>query len=217
MEIDQSPTHLLKLQARKNFGSQMQSRPIPEKQDNPSFQKTRMNMENRWLTSAWQAGAWRRWLTDRGSLTRRLQQVGPDFRVLRLKQSLDRPNLDECGTLGLLPGRLAMIREVLLLNADSPLVFAHSVIPLTGLSGPWAGLTGLGNRPLGAALFSNPRVQRQALEYQHLDRHHSLYRNAVRHLTAPPRTLWARRSLFALRNHPILVTEVFLPATLHLS
>ena len=173
-------------------------------------------MATRWLTSAWQAGAWRHWLTDRGSLTRRLQQACPGFRVSRLKQSLDQPNLDECALLGLFPGRMAMVREVLLLNAEIPLVYAHSVIPLAGLAGPWAGLAGLGNRPLGAALFTNPRIQRQALEYQHLDRRHSLYRAAARHLSQPPRTLWARRSLFALQKYPILVTEVFLPATLHL-
>lgn len=175
-----------------------------------------MNMATRWLTSAWQAGAWRHWLTDRGSLTRRLQQACPDFRVTRLKQSPGQPNLDECGPLDLVPSRQAMIREVLLLDAETPLVFAHSVIPLAGLAGPWAGLAGLGNRPLGAALFTNPRIQRQALEYQHLDRRHSLYRDAARHISQPPRTLWARRSLFALENHPILVTEVFLPATLQL-
>lgn len=136
--------------------------------------------------------------------------------MARLKQSPGRPNLDECGPLDLFPSRQAMIREVLLLDAETPLVFAHSVIPLAGLAGPWAGLAGLGNRPLGATLFTNPRIQRQALEYQHLDRRHSLYRDAVCHLTLPPRTLWARRSLFALENHPILVTEVFLPATLKL-
>lgn len=169
-----------------------------------------------WLTSAWQAGAWRHWLTDRGSLTRRLQQACPAFRVSRLKQSLGRPNLDECKPLALVPGRLAMLREVLLLDCDTPLVYAHSVIPLSGLAGPWAGLAGLGNRPLGAALFTNPRIQRQALEFQHLDRRHTLYRSAALHLANPPRTLWARRSLFALQNQPILVTEVFLPATLHL-
>lgn len=173
-------------------------------------------MASEWLSSAWQAGAWRHWLTHRGSLTRRLQGVCPAFRVMRLTQTSMRPNLDECVTLGLVPGRLAMIREVLLLDAATPLVYAHSVIPFTGLVGPWAGLAGLGNRPLGAALFTNPRIQRQALEYRHLNHRHTLYRAAVRHLTAPPRTLWARRSLFTLQNHPILVTEVFLPATLKL-
>jgi chorismate--pyruvate lyase len=173
-------------------------------------------MATQWLTSAWQAGAWRHWLTHRGSLTKRLQQSCPAFRVARLKQSLGQPNQDECATLGLIHGRLAMLRDVLLLNRDTPLVFAHSVIPLAGLAGPWTQLAGLGNRPLGAALFSNPRIQRQALAYRHLDHRHALYRAAAVHLDLPPRSLWARRSLFALQNQPILVTEVFLPATLQL-
>lgn len=173
-------------------------------------------MATEWQVSAWSAGAWRHWLTDRGSLTRRLQRLCPRFRVERLRQAMAVPNTDEHAALGLLPGRLAVIREVLLKNADTPLVFAHSVIPLSGLSGPWAALAGLGNRPLGAALFSNPRVGRQGLEYKRVDRRHSLYRNAARHLAMPPRTLWARRSVFSLDGQPILVTEVFLPATLQL-
>ncbi len=174
-------------------------------------------MANQWLTSAWQAAAWRHWLTDRGSLTLRLQRACPAFRVIKLKQTLGQPNRDECDTLNLRPDRLAMIREVLLLNAATPLIFAHSVIPLRGLVGPWASLAGLGNRPLGTALFTNPRIQRLALEYRHLDRRHLLYRNAVQHLEHSPRRLWARRSLFALQNQPILVSEVFLPATLKLT
>jgi chorismate--pyruvate lyase len=47
-----------------------------------------------------------------------------------------------------------------------------------------------------------------------VDRRHPLYRHAAVHVDAPPRALWARRSLFSLENHPILVTEVFLPALL---
>lgn len=171
-------------------------------------------MATAWQKSAWPAGVWRHWLTDRGSLTRRLQSLYPRFGVARLEQRMTAPHLDEVAPLGLYPGHLALVREVLLKNDGTPLVFAHSVIPPTGLKGPWAGLAGLGNRPLGAALFSNPRVARHALEYKRVDRRHPLYRHAVPHVDAPPRALWARRSLFSLENHPILVTEVFLPALL---
>lgn len=173
-------------------------------------------MTTEWLTSAWLAGPWRHWLTDRGSLTRRLQALCPGFRVRRLSQCVARPNRDEYATLDLVPGRNAMVREVLLMDVELPLVFAHSVIPLDGLAGPWAPLAGLGNRPLGAALFSNPRIGRDALEFKRLDRRHALYRHAARHVGAVPRALWARRSRFSLDDHPILVTEVFLPATLRL-
>ncbi len=171
-------------------------------------------MTTDWLDSAWLAGPWRHWLTDHGSLTRRLRRLAPAFRVRRLVQGTAMPHRDEFAALGLAPGRNAVIREVLLLNADTPLVFAHSVIPFSGLLGPWAALTGLGNRPLGEALFSNPRVGRHPLEYKRLDRRHPLYRGAVRHLAEAPRALWARRSRFTLEEHPILVTEVFLPETL---
>jgi chorismate lyase len=173
-------------------------------------------MTTEWLKSAWSAGPWRHWLTDRGSLTRRLQMYCPRFGVERLKQSMARPNQDEYIPLGLFPGRNALIREVLLKEADLPLVFAHSVIPLAGLSGPWVALSGLGNRPLGAALFSNPRIDRLALAFKRVDRRHPLYQDAARHVAEPPPALWARRSLFSLENQPILVTEVFLPATLRL-
>jgi chorismate--pyruvate lyase len=173
-------------------------------------------MTTEWLASAWPAGAWRPWLTDRGSLTQRLQALSPRFRVARLRQGLARPHRDECGSLHLAPGRVAMVREVLLLDGDIPLVFAHSVIPQSGLSGPWSHLAGLGNRPLGAALFGDPRVDRHALEYRRVDRRHPLFLLAARHTPGVPPRLWARRSLFSRVGHPILVTEVFLPATLAL-
>ena len=178
-------------------------------------------MDQQWQTSAWAAGIhacnpWRTWLTDHGSLTRRLQAACPAFRVQRLLQAHAVPHRDEVAPLDLRPGRHALVREVLLLCGDTPLVFAHTVIPLAGLKGPWAGLVNLGNRPLGAALFADPRIARHPLESRRLDRRHPLYRAAVRHVTTPPRSLWARRSRFTLQGHSILVTEVFLPETLNL-
>ena len=173
-------------------------------------------MDSMWRQSALAAGKWRGWLTDHGSLTRRLQGRCPAFHVRRLAQRHQRPFRDEYATLGMRYGRQALVREVLLMDGDTPLVFAHSVIPLHGLEGPWAGLAGLGNRPLGAALFADPRIERLPLEYRCLDVHHPLYRAASRHLDHSPRTLWARRSRFMLAGHALMVTEVFLPAILRL-
>lgn len=173
-------------------------------------------MTTEWLASAWQAGAWRGWLSDRGSLTQRLRERCPDLHVMRLRQSHGLPDEDERRPLGLPRRRLALLREVLLMCGETPLVFAHSVIPLAGLRGPWVGLSGLGHSPLGAALFANPRILRHPLEYRRVDARHPLYRGAAHHVTAPPASLWARRSLFALDRRPILVTEVFLPEILEL-
>lgn len=173
-------------------------------------------MATHWLASAWQADDWRAWLSDRGSLTQRLRERCPAFRVTRLRQARGLPDDDERWPLRLPRRRLALLREVLLSCGETPLVFAHSVIPLAGLRGPWVGLAGLGHSPLGAALFANPLIRRQPLQYRRLDVRHPLYRAATRHLAAAPATLWARRSLFALENRPILVTEVFLPEILNL-
>lgn len=169
---------------------------------------------NSWQAALVGANPYRHWLADHGSLTRRLQQRCPSFAVQRLWQGIARPQRDEYIELGLAPGRLAVVREVLLKCADRPAVFAHSVVKLEGLRGPWVGLGKLGNQSLGAALFANPKVQRQPLAFQRLDARHPLYRAAAAHIDAAPRTLWARRSHFELAGSPILVTEVFLPEVL---
>lgn len=174
------------------------------------------DMTTQWLASAWQAGAWRGWLSDRGSLTQRLRERCPGLRVIRLRQAHGLPDEDERRPLRLPRGHLALLREVLLTCGDTPLVFAHSVIPLAGLRGPWVGLSRLGHSPLGAALFANPRIRRHPLQFRRVDARHPLYQGAARHLAEPSTTLWARRSLFVLDRRPILVTEVFLPPILDL-
>lgn len=167
-----------------------------------------------WHRAALGMGPWRTWLTDRGSLTRRLREDYPDFNVQRLRQDVARPFFDETAPLGLEGRQPALIREVLLRSAGRALVFAHTVIPLAGLRGPWQGLAGLGNRSLGSALFADPRVLRFPLAYRRVGRRHPLYLAAAPHLDRPAASLWARRSQFALAGHRLLVTEVFFPALL---
>jgi chorismate--pyruvate lyase len=170
----------------------------------------------RWLSALTCANPYAHWLALPGSLTHALMSRCPAFRVLRLRQATARPALDEFGVLGLRPGCLAMVREVQLSCGETPLVFAHTVIPLTGLRGTWRDLASLGNRPLGATLFTDPRVARGPLTYRHLDRRHPLYHAACLRLADPPPRLWARRSLFRRARRPILVTEIFLPEILKL-
>lgn len=172
---------------------------------------------HRWRQATLGMGPWRHWLTDHGSLTRRLQAHCRAFRVQRLRQSVGQPYLDEIAPLGQARQQQALIREVLLLCGDTPLVFAHTVVPLGGLRGPWQNLGGLGNHSLGATLFANPRIERFPLEYSRLNRRHALFRKAAAYLQTPAQTLWARRSLFAIEHDPIQVTEVFLPSVLQLA
>lgn len=153
----------------------------------------------------------RRWLTDRGSLTARLERQAGSISVRVLFQGLRRPNPDEAFLFASRTARV-MVREVLLLRGATPLVFAHTVFDAGALRGAWRGVGVLGNRPLGAALFADPRIARFPLRQKKLGRGHPLYRRAAARLRRPPAALWARRSIFAAGKSPILVSEVFLPA-----
>lgn len=159
------------------------------------------------------AGALRRWLTDRGSLTARLQQHAGPIKVRVLFQGLRRANADEAFLFASRSARV-LVREVLLLKGGTPLVFAHTVLAADGLRGAWRRVAGLGARPLGAALFADPRIARFPLRQKKLPRGHPLYRRAAAQVKRAPPALWARRSIFAAGNSPILVSEVFLPAIL---
>ncbi|HQR51418.1 MAG TPA: chorismate lyase [Methylophilaceae bacterium] len=169
-----------------------------------------------WLPKPAGSGAYRHWLVDAGSLTRRLQAHCKAFSVQKVRQQRGRALRDEAQLLGMRAHENALLREVFLCCGDRPLVFAHSVLPRSSLRGAWHGLGRLGPRPLGAALFANPVVVRTPLSYRKLAPSHALYRRAAELLNNKPPCLWARRSVFTLRARSIMVTEVFLPGVLEL-
>jgi chorismate--pyruvate lyase len=156
-------------------------------------------------------------LRDRGSLTQRIQQRCEHFTVRPVRSGLARIALDEAVLLGVVQPHLAWSREVFLYADGRPVVFAHSACARQHLRGAWAAVSGLGNRPLGTLLFTHPLVERRPLHYKALRGAHPLYRRAAAVLGHPPDRLWARRSLFYLRDAPLLVTEIFLPEILCLA
>lgn len=150
------------------------------------------------------------WLTSRGSLTARIKAHVNNFNLVRLKQLAQLPNMDERRELGLRRGELAIVREVLLRDADHVLVFAHSVVTRSDLRGAWRGLSRLGARPLAEMLFNDPTVVRLPMEYRQIDSRHPLFRRAQLVAPVAVASVWARRSVFIKRGRPLLVTEVFL-------
>ena len=158
----------------------------------------------------------RPWLRDPGSLTRRIQQRCQRFGVELLPTSTMHLPRDERALLSTCERAPMWRREVLLFADGQPVVFAHSATARCHLRGAWRQLADLGERPLGALLFAHPEVVRLPLHCRALSSHHALYRRAAALLSERPRQLWARRSLFLLHGAPLLVTEVFLPATLDL-
>jgi chorismate lyase len=159
---------------------------------------------------------WRPWLAWRGSLTWRIRAREADFRVRLVRQGPRVPNDDECRQLGQPAHRLALVREVLLLSKGEPVVLAHSIAAWRDLSGVWRGLRGLGARPLAEALFTDPLVRRESLEFVRLDPRHPLWKQARALTGLELPVLRARRSRFVKRGRPLLVTEVFLPSLIRL-
>ncbi|NMG03108.1 chorismate--pyruvate lyase family protein [Azoarcus taiwanensis] len=161
----------------------------------------------------------RPWLTDTRSLTARIVARSGRFHVAVLEQRRARPMSDERALFSLRTGEYLRVREVILYADDQPVVYARSVVSERDLRLVWRVFRGIGSRPLGAALFADPRIRRQPLFSAALKRGDARYHRALIHAKtlARPARLWARRSLFRLRGRDLLVTEVFLPAVLALS
>jgi len=153
------------------------------------------------------------WLLDPGSLTARLLQRCPgSFHVQVLSEVWCSPQHNEIRRLGMHERQMSFIREVYLCCGDQPLVFARTVIPRKTLSGKQKHLAGLGSKPLGAVLFTDPHMHRDEIEVAHLESREQLFHKAVAALADKPATIWGRRSVFYLDNKPLLVNEIFLPA-----
>ncbi|GGB98571.1 chorismate--pyruvate lyase family protein [Pseudoduganella buxea] len=159
----------------------------------------------------------RRWLTAGGSLTAQLKNHSDSFRVQVLHQHVATCLADEARAIGLhRPGR-AWEREVLLRCDNRPVVFAHTVVPMSADASDWPLFSALGERSLGTTLFGDPRVTRGTLEYARLRAGHPLAQRAraalatAGHALPDEQLLYARRCLYRRRQGSLLVTEVFMP------
>ncbi|MBA5607638.1 chorismate lyase [Duganella sp. FT3S] len=161
--------------------------------------------------------ALRHWLTGGGSLTAKLKDHSQAFRVQCLHQRPGRCLTDETAAIGLhRPGRV-WEREVLLRCDNRPVVFGHTVVPMSATATDWPLFSALGERSLGSTLFGDPLVRRGALQYARLRAGHPLMQRASAALELDrPQILYARRCLYRRRQGMLLVTEVFLPAVLEL-
>ncbi|MCB1930000.1 MAG: chorismate lyase [Rhodocyclaceae bacterium] len=160
--------------------------------------------------------ALRPWLRDQGSLTARIRARCRDLQVRVLAQRLCVPHRDEARLLGLRRGELAWLREVVLIADGRPVVYARSVLPRHNLRGGWRLFADIGNRPLGAALFADPRIRRAPLRVRRIDRRDPRLARAGLAGVDTGAVLWARRSVFRRRGRALLVCEVFLPAIMDL-
>ena len=152
------------------------------------------------------------WLTTEGSLTAKLVAHSRAFRVQRLHQKSALCLADEAHLVGLPRRAHVWEREVLLRCDGEPVVFAHTVVPLSATATDWPLFSALGERSLGTTLFYDPLVERGQLEFARIRPGHPLMERACAALGCDRHTvLYARRCLYRRKRGTLLVTEVFLP------
>ena len=166
------------------------------------------------------------WLAEPGLLTARVREFCGDDMRFRMLGPLRRAALPEA-----LRARLTvtdsecLVREIEFRCDDTRIIFAQTIFPATTVAAfPW--LRQLGEAPLGEALRrAGQPLTRDPLEYSQLPAGHALAEAASgtadgdgspddRSLVVASEPLWARRAVYRLAGHPILVQEVFLPALL---
>ncbi|MEE9552615.1 MAG: chorismate lyase [Gammaproteobacteria bacterium] len=151
-------------------------------------------------------------LQQTGSLTQHLEKFCKDDLQLYLKnQSWQRPLNDEARVLKLRMGEHAMVREIYFKCNNAPWVYARSIIPAKTLRGAQRRLAHWGNRSLGSYLFSGRSIYRGKMEVSTISRQNRLFTLAMNNTSDENETLWGRRSIFYIKDKPLLVVEIFLP------
>lgn len=150
------------------------------------------------------------WLFDDSSLTARLiSACAGKFTVRVVSQRWQKLSAQEAATMGLNNVHSALVRQVVLCCDERPVVFARTIIPSTTIKGSLRRYANMGNRPLGAMLFSDRTMRRESVQVTRLDKTHMAYR-----YTDSNSWLWGRQSVFRVAGKPLLVGEYFLPELL---
>jgi len=137
---------------------------------------------------------WQPWVSDTGSFTQLLAcRIGQPISVSVIHDGRQTVAEDEQALFAQTVVR-CRIREVFLCANDTPVVMARSVLPTYSATRMNRDLLRIGSKPLGEVLFAKkkaPIIRRQITEIPNLG--------------------WGRRTLYQLRGHPILITEILLP------
>ncbi|ELP5696134.1 MULTISPECIES: chorismate lyase [Enterobacter] len=139
------------------------------------------------------------WLLLEDSMTKRFEQQGKTVTVILVQEgfvSCAEIASEIASELPLLPQEERYwLREILLCADGEPWLAGRTVVPESTLSGPELALQRLGNTPLGRYLFTSSELTRDFIE---------IGRDAE---------LWGRRSRLRLSGKPLILTELFLPAS----
>lgn len=135
------------------------------------------------------------WLLLEDSMTKRFEQQGKQVSVILLREAFITDELTDDERRLLPEDDRYWLREILLCADGEPWLAARTVVPASTLSGPELALQRLGTTPLGRYLFTSSTLTRDFIEVGRYD------------------SLWGRRSRLRLGGKPLLLTELFLPAS----
>lgn len=135
------------------------------------------------------------WLLLEDSMTKHFEQQGKKVSVTVIREGFVGQQ-DVALELSQLPQEPRYwLREILLCADGEPWLAGRTVVPESTLSGPELALQKLGKTPLGRYLFTSSTLSRDFIE---------IGRDAE---------LWGRRSRLRLSGKPLMLTELFLPAS----
>ena len=153
------------------------------------------------------------WLTETGSLTKRLRGKYPDsFNVEVLLQNKGLLFYNESNVLSLERGRYQLIREVKLNHYDQCQILARTVLPERTIKIARNKLAHLGNKPLGEVIFAYPDLELQLRQYCQIEP--QTWAPEIRIGLGITENIWGRRTMYVIHGQPLLVAEFFLPGLL---
>lgn len=151
------------------------------------------------------------WLLDKGSMTQHLRGCCADLKIQVLSHSSGSPLLHENRILGVSPRRYALIREINMLCDGVICIFGRTIIPPRTLIGKGCVLKHLGEKPLGAILFSDPALKRGEFEIAFAKPDPCYFKSLKNPKNSLGNFFWARRSIFYFYGKPLLLMEIFAP------
>lgn len=135
------------------------------------------------------------WLLLEDSMTKRFEQYCSRVTVRIVREGFVETR-DDLPEADLLPdAQRYWLREIMLCGDDVPWLLGRTVVPESTLEGPELALQKLGTTPLGRYLFNTSSLTRDFIEIGRSEE------------------LWGRRSRLRLAGKPLMLTELFLPAS----
>jgi chorismate--pyruvate lyase len=154
------------------------------------------------------------WIYESGSLTQRLRDFyGDAIGVKILLQQWNTPFLTERKLLALPENKYSLIREVLLHADGKPLILARTIIPKITIKVAKSNLAHLGSRPLGEVIFSYPKLERIEMDVTLINS--STWKPSAIDAVNINQSIYGRRTVYAIAQRQMLVSEFFLPGILN--